>query len=80
MELGSRVKWLAGNPEGWAGPGIGRIISYDPNRVWFEGNKVPPGSPSRGPAVEIELEHNHLRQWVSPIELEEIPEKEEHEA
>ena len=69
MDLGDLVEWSGAHEGTWAWPGIAKILSYDPNRIFFEGNKVPQGQICRGPAIEIVLEHNRLRVWVSPDEV-----------
>lgn len=69
---GDRVRWnhsrLGTHDQGWAGPGIARVLQIDPSRAGFgeRGRKgVPPG-----PAVLIELEHNGVKQWLRASEVE----------
>lgn len=72
----ARVRWIGANPDGWAGPGIARIVAFDPRRAHFPGGtKGTKDEPKRGPAYEIKLEHNGLRQWVSVIEVEPVDEE-----
>jgi hypothetical protein len=64
-----RVRWMSANPDGWAGPGVGRVIAFDDSRRGF-GNKGRPG-----PAFCIKLDHNQLEEWVYPHELEKLEEE-----
>jgi hypothetical protein len=79
MEVGDRVRWTQGHEGTWGWPGLAKIVSYDPNRKYFEGNRVPKGEVCHGPACQIVLEHNSLSAWVSPLELDEIQESENDE-
>lgn len=76
MDVGDTVIWTQGHEGTWgkpsSGPALAKIVSYDPNRIFFEGNRVPKGEVCRGPACQIVLEHNNLSVWVSPLELAEI--------
>jgi hypothetical protein len=75
MDLGDVVQWDGAHEGTWSWPGKAKILSYDPNRIFFEGNKVPQGQICRGPAIELVLDHNQLRVWVSPDEVSPYAEK-----
>jgi len=72
----TRVRWLGANPEGWAGPGIGKLVDFEKARPYFPlGTPGTKDEPPKGPAYEIKLEHNRLRQWVGITEVELAPEE-----
>lgn len=75
MDLGDIVQWTTAREGTWAWPGKAKIVSYDPNRKYFEGNRVKQGEVCHGPAVQLVLEHSNLAVWVSPDELAPYVEK-----
>ena len=69
--VGAHVKWTNCNHEGWAGPGIGRVIAFESNRLGFGEARSRRQAP-HGPACHVKLDHNGLSVWVEPDELDEV--------
>lgn len=73
MDVGDRVVWnhsrLGSDDEGWAGPGFGKILQLDAARPGF-GQQSRQNPQAKGVAALIQLDHNDLRQWVHPNELD----------
>lgn len=69
VDIGDQVIYTGAKEGTWTWPGKAKIVSFDPNRKYFEGNRVPQGQVCHGPAVLLVFNHNNLDLWVEPSEL-----------
>lgn len=65
-----RVRWPDAKEGSWASPGVGEIVSFDPERPYFDGLPGTKDRPPRGPAVEVKIDGPKAwRVWLSPDEI-----------
>lgn len=69
----AKVRWLGANRGGWAGPGVGQILAFEPERLLFpDGKPATRKTNATGPAYLVKLDHNGMTVWCAAREVEAV--------